>query len=279
VTSTQRPCFRSAFIVHPLLCISAAHAQADPGLPLWEFGAFGVGVSQQAYPGSSAQVNRVLALPYLVYRGEILRADRGAVGLRAVKTTAFELDVGVAAAFGSNADDSEARRGMPNLGTLVEIGPRLRWKLGAGPGGGQWRAEFPWRGVFDLSDHLAHKGMAFEPTLLFERRAQRGWQYHASFGVVRADRRLADTFYGVAPIYATPQRPAYTARSGLAAWRLGTSVSYRVTPDLRLFAFARLDSVAGAANVASPLVDRRTGSSVGLGLTYTLARSERAAVD
>jgi outer membrane protein len=256
-----------------------ARAQTEPSLPLWELGAFGVGVSQQAYPGSSDRVNRLLVLPYFVYRGEVLRAERGSAGIRVLNTPDFELDIGVASAFGSNSDDSAARRGMPDLGWLVEAGPRLIWKLGGVPARGQWQAEFPLRGVFDLSDGLAHKGMAFEPTLRFERRAERGWRYQASVGAVFGDHDLADTFYGVAPAFATLQRPAYAAHGGLIAWRLGTSISHRVTPDLRLFGFARVDSVAGAANRASPLVDRRTDASVGVGFSYTLLRSQRDARD
>jgi len=46
-----------------------------------------------------------------------------------------------------------------------------------------------------------------------------------------------------------------------------------------LFGFARLDTVAGAANENSPLVRRSTGASVGLGVAYTWMRSERAAFD
>jgi hypothetical protein len=45
---------------------------------------------------------------------------------------------------------------MPNLGTLIEFGPRLEWKLGQATGGGAWRTEFPLRAVFDLSDDAAH---------------------------------------------------------------------------------------------------------------------------
>jgi outer membrane scaffolding protein for murein synthesis (MipA/OmpV family) len=115
--------------------------------------------------------------------------------------------------------------------------------------------------------------------LRFERRAQHGWLCHTSLGAVVGDRRLADTFYGVAPEFSTQQRPPYTARSGLIAWRLGTTISHQVTPDLRLFGFARVDTVSGAANNASPLVDRRTGASVGVGFTYTLSRSQRGAED
>ena len=259
--------------------VGGANAQDGSGPPLWELGVFGVAVSQQAYPGSSAQVGRGLALPYVVYRGKFLRAERGSAGIRALKTESLELDIGVASAFGSSSDHVPARSGMPDLGMLVEIGPRLKWMLGAGPGGGHWQAEFPLRGVFDLSNDLAHKGMAFEPTLRFERRARPDWQYHTSVGAVFGDRRLADTFYGVAPIHATTQRPAYAARGGLIALRLGATVSYRVTPDIRVFSFARVDTVAGAANGASPLVDRRTGASVGIGLTYTLLRSQGEAKD
>lgn len=262
-----------------ILAAVPALAQESSGLPLWEVGAVGYGASQQAYPGASAQVNRALALPFLIYRGEYLRTDRASVGIRAVKTPVFEFDIGVAASFGASSDDIEVRRGMPNLGTLVQFGPRLKWMLGEGPGNGRFRAEFPLRGVFDLDHGLAHKGMAFEPELIFERRSEGGWSYSTSIGAVWGNRQLADTFYGVAPAYATPERSAYGANSGLITWRLAASVSRKLSPDLRLYGFARADSVARAANASSPLVQQQTGTSVGVGLVYTWKRSERLAAD
>ena len=268
-----------AFSVAIAAVPSIADEREGSGLPLWEIGAFGVAVSQQAYPGAAERVNRGLALPYLIYRGEFLRADRGSAGIRALKTPTLEVDVGVAGSFGSNANDIEVRRGMPELGTRVEFGPRLKWNIGQGPGNGRLRAEFPLRGVFDLNDGLAHKGMTFEPRLIFEGRASGGWGYNTSIGALWGDRRLADTFYGVAPVHATPQRTAYVAESGLVAWRLSAEVSRHLSPDLRLFGFARADSVAGAANEASPLVQRKAGTSVGLGLAYTWKRSDRRAAD
>lgn len=247
--------------------------------PLWEFGAAGIGVSQQAYPGSDQQVRRGLVLPYVVYRGRFLRADRETAGLRAIRTPNYELDVGFAASFGSRSEDIDARRGMRDLGTLVEFGPRLKWFLGEGPGGGRWRLDLPVRGVFDLSDGAAHRGMAFEPELRFERRTAGGWMYGASLGAVFADRRLAATFYEVAPGEAQPWRPAYQANAGLVAWRLGASMSRPLGTDWRVFGFARMDSVAGAANEDSPLVKRTTGGTVGVGFTYTWLRSGRAGND
>ena len=128
-----------------------ATAQDRSALPLWELGLFGGAVSQQAYPGAEQQVNRALVLPWFIYRGEFLRADRDTLGLRAFKSQDLELDIGVAGAFGSRADDIDARRGMPDLGTLMEFGPRLTWKLGEAAGG-RWRVQLPVRGVYDLTD-------------------------------------------------------------------------------------------------------------------------------
>lgn len=271
------PCAMAFAICSSAIAQQPQEAAGAP--PLWELGGFTVGVSQQAYPGSDQQVQRALALPFFIYRGEVFRADRDTLGLRAFKTPEFELDIGVAGAFGSSSEELDARRGMRKLGTLVELGPRLKWNLGEAPGNGRWRAEFPLRAVFDLSDSAAHRGLSFEPELIFERRARGGWTYSASVSAIVADRKLARTFYEVTPAEATAQRSAYSASSGLVAWRLSTSFSRSLSPDWRLFGFARLDTVAGAANQASPLVREKTGASVGLGLVYTWMRSEQRARD
>ena len=257
-----------------------AQVPAGPGAaPLWELGGVVLGVSQNAYPGSDQQVNRALALPYFIYRGDVLRADRETVGIRALKTETFDLDVGFAGAFGSGSQTIDARQGMRKLGTLVEMGPRLKWDLGAGPAGGRLSAEFPARAVLDLSDKAAHRGWSFEPKLTYSRRSDSGWRYSASISAIVADTRLAQTFYEVRSSEATTLRPAYTAQSGLVSWRLGTAFSRSLARDWNLFGFARLETVAGAANESSPLVRRSSGASVGMGIAYTWMRSERAALD
>jgi len=261
------------------LASTSALAQPSTAQPLWEVGAFGIGVSQQAYPGSDQQVSRGLALPYLVYRGRFLRADRETAGFRAVKTPRFEIDIGVAGSLGTRSDAIDARRGMADLGTLVEFGPRMKWNLGDGPGGGRLRLDLPLRGVFDLSDGVAHRGMAFEPEIVFQRRERSGWSYSTSVGAVLADQRFARTIYTVGAADALPDRPAYAAQSGLIAWRLAASFSRNLGPDWRAFGFARVDSVRGAANEGSPLVRRTTGATLGLGVAYTWMRSERRAMD
>ncbi|NCW31786.1 MAG: MipA/OmpV family protein [Betaproteobacteria bacterium] len=254
-------------------------ADQSTAAPLWEIGGFALAVSQQAYPGADQQVQRILPLPYVVYRGKFLRADRETTGLRAIRTPRYELDIGAAASFAARSSEIEARRGMPELGTLIEFGPRLRVNLSDDSGSGRWRLDLPLRGVFDLSNGGAHRGMAFEPRMLWQQRLSPSFAYTASLGLIVGDKRLAHSFYGVESAYALPGRPAYVADGGLVAWRLSTALNYSLTPQWRVFGFGRIDSVAGAANEDSPLVRQTTGVSAGIGVFYTWLRSTRSAED
>ena len=256
----------------------AVNAQDKSELPLWEIGGFALGVSQQAYPGSDQQVQRALALPYVIYRGQFLRSDGNNVGLRTLNTDKLELDVGFAGSFGSGSNEITARAGMPKLGTLVEFGPRAKWKLSSVPGQGRWSVELPVRGVFDLSDSAAFRGIAAEPRLVFANRLPSGWDYSVSASALLGSLKLTDTYYGVSAVQALPGRPAFKAESGLIATRVGLAASKRLNNDWRFFTFARLDSVAGAANDNSPLVRQKNGFSVGAGISYTWLRSSEKAV-
>lgn len=251
----------------------AAHAQ-EGGLPLWELGVFAGGVSTPAYPGSVDRVSRTLVLPTVVYRGEILRSDRSGIGARLFRSEDVELDVGFSASLPASSDAVPARKGMPDLGTLVEFGPGLKWTVSRPTPSSRLRLELPLRSVLEVQGGVREQGVAFEPTLIYETRdAASGWSFAASTGLVVGDSRLNQYFYGVEPVYATPSRAAYSAQAGLIATRLGFTASRAMTPDLRLFAFARFESYGAAANRTSPLFLESAGHSVGLGLSWTLGRS------
>lgn len=251
-----------------------------PPVPLWEAGLFGFGATQPAYPGSDQRVSLIYGLPYLIYRGEYLRVDRGTVGVRALKTPRTELDVGFGASLGSRAEDIEARRGMDDLGILLEFGPRLKINLGdVSKGRTDSRIQFPLRGVFDVNDHFNFRGIAFEPQWVLDMPMAHGWLTFLNLAAVFGDQKLVDTFYRVLPSEATALRSSYDAKPGLIALRAGMFVSHAVSYDVRFFGFIRLDSVNAAANYNSPLIRRDTGWFVGLGLAWALAHSETIASD
>ena len=255
---------------------AARPAGGPDALPLWEIGVGGLGVTQPAYPGASTATSKLFVLPYVVYRGEFFRAEQSSVGLRAIKTPRYEVDVGFAASLGSSANDVPARKGMADLGTLIEFGPRLKIHLGdvsKGPTG-TW-LELPVRGVFDLSNRLVNRGWSFEPQLSFEVPLPDGWRGGGSVSAIIGSQQLNEVFYTVSAAEATPTRPAYTAQAGLLSTRATMAASKKITPDLRMLAFLRVDSVAGSANSSSSLIERNAGASLGLGFTYTLGKSEK----
>jgi MipA family protein len=266
------------------VCTAPAIAQTvpapDEAKPLWEVGVGGLAASQPAYPGAATRTSKFIGLPFAVYRGNVLRADQGNVGLRAVKTPRYEVDLGFAASIGSNAKDVPARAGMRDIGSLVEFGPRLKINLGdvsKGPTG-LW-VELPVRGVFDLSNRLENRGLSFEPQLSFDVPLPGGWRGGASTSVIFGSQKFNDTFYTVSASEATAVRPAYTAKAGLLATRATFAASKKLTPDLRVLTFVRLDSVSGGANSASSLIQKNTGVSMGVGLAYTFGRSQRAGTE
>lgn len=255
-------------------------SSTEPAQPLWEIGVGAVAASQPAYPGAATNTNRVIALPFVIYRGEVVRAEQGNVGLRAVKTPRYELDVGFSASLGSSANDVPERIGMADIGTLVEFGPRLRINLGdvsKGPSG--VRLDLPVRGVFDLSNSFANRGISFEPQLSFDVPLPGGWRGGVGLSAIFGTQRLNETFYTVTAAEALANRPAYSAQAGLLSTRASFGASKKLTPDLRALGFVRLDSVAGSANSGSSLITKTTGASIGVGLAYTFGRSSRTGAE
>lgn len=249
-------------------------AQPVPTLPLWEVGIAGGAASTPAYPGADDRSTRALALPLAIYRGKVLRADRSGIGVRLFDDDRVELDLGFAASLPARSRDVAARTGMPDLHPLVEFGPRLKVLLARPDASSAVRLELPLRAPFELGHGFRRHGLVIEPRLVYETGADNGiWQASASAGAVAGNAGLNAYFYEVAPPYARADRPAYRARGGLIATRVGLNVSRRLSPDWRVFGLLRYDRLGHAANRDSPLLRERSGVSVAAGFTWTWYRS------
>jgi outer membrane scaffolding protein for murein synthesis (MipA/OmpV family) len=250
----------------------------DRSLPLWEAGIGAAGFSTPAYPGSSDRSNRGLVLPFLIYRGKVFRADQNGVGARLLNTDKVEFDIGFSGSLPAHSDDVEARRGMPDLGTLLEFGPRVKYKFADLGEHGKLRVDLPLRAVIEARGGLRRQGWTMEPRLVWEQRGEGArWTMDAQLGAVFGDRRVNHYFYEVEPQYATASRPAYHADAGLMLVRTGVGGSLRLNPDLRLFSSVRYELYSGAANKDSPLMRKSSGVSAFVGLVWTFARSQERA--
>ncbi len=98
--------------------------------PLWEAGVGAGALSLPDYRGSDQQRFYAFPVPYLVYRGEILKVDRTAVRGLFFQSDRFEFDVSLNASPPVNSGRNHARQGMPDLDPTGEIGPSLIIKLG-----------------------------------------------------------------------------------------------------------------------------------------------------
>ena len=252
-------------------------------LPLWEIGVVAIAAYQPAYPGSDQDLGRLRILPFGIYRGSVLHADGGGIGLRALRTPRWEWDVSGSGSFGSSANKVDVRRGMPNIGTLVEIGPAVKINLGdlVDPKREPrlTQLEIPVRAVFDVSHQFRHDGWTFEPRLSHTAWTGQSFSLVVSASALFGDRTLNHLYYGVDAPYATADRPAYAARAGLIATRLNASLRHRISPSLRMQYFAQLETVRGAANEASPLVRSKQDAGIGVSLIWGVWHSADAGVE
>lgn len=253
--------------------VTSAPQAADK--PLWEAG-MGVAVlSIPDYRGSDEQRTHVLPLPYLVYRGEIVKVDREGVHGRLFDTERLKLDLSLGAGPPAKSNENEARRDMPDIDPTLEAGPELKIELAANAQRDRlWSLRLPVRAVIatDLA-HWRYIGWVFTPHLNYDAlRLGSGWNVGVAAGPLYASERNHDYYYEVAPEFATSSRPAYDARGGYSGSRVTVAASRRF-PRYWIGAFARYDTLSGAVFDDSPLVRRRHSFMAGIGVSWVFARS------
>ena len=255
----------------------AAPVAASPQ-PLWEFG-LGVGAfAFEDYRGADTAHVYPLPVPYFVYRGRFLRADKDGVRGLLFDREVAELNLSLNATTPVRSSDAPARHGMPNLRPSVEIGPSLTWHLWRSPGRRlKLDLGLPVRSAFTVEASPQAIGWSFAPRLnldVADVAGYAGWNLGVLAGPLYGDGRYHRYFYDVAPQYATADRPAYHARGGYAGAQTLLSLSKRF-PRYWVGAFARYDTLAGAAFAASPLV-RSNGYWVGgVGIAWLIGHSSR----
>lgn len=256
----------------------SAWAQDEAGRkPLWELGLGVAALSLPDYRGSASRSGYVLPLPYVVYRGEWLRADRDGARALLVDTNRFTVDISVSGSAPARTDTDGIRQGMPDLPATVEVGPNASLVLWHGvPGKLELRA--PLRSVIALQRSPRSLGAVFSPNLNLDLNRIGGWNVGLATGLTWATQRNHQHYYGVSAAQAidtpTLKRPAYEARGGYSGWHALAAVSRRFD-RMWVGAYARHDSLRGAAIEDSPLVQRRSGFSVGVGVSWVFAESGR----
>ena len=271
-----------AIAVFAFLCGVEAQAQVAnpngaPVKPLWELCVGAGGTYSPDYPAADKNSLHGLALPYVIYRGDHLRlgGDSIAKGVF-VDNDYTELNVSLAASFNANSNDNDARRGMPDLDYLGEIGPQLKIKLGE-LYGGKTELQLPVRAVFSTDfGRVDHRGYLFNPRFYYERQNifNSSIDVNSSIGPSFATKKLQEYFYRVEPRFATANRPAYEADGGYLGSKITLGLSYGITDRVRVYVGGQVGYYGGAANEDSPLFRQKVNSSIHVAFTWSIFQSD-----
>ena len=255
----------------------AGIARAEPR-PLWEAG-LGVGAIRfPDYRGADRNQNYVVPVPYFVYRGEFLKADRNGVRGLFFDSDRVELNVSLSASAPVDSSDNPTRAGMPNLRPTVEVGPSLDvnlWRTANKSAKLDFRMPLLSGITLERSPHSI--GLQISPRLNLDLRdpaGLTGWNLGMAAGPIFADSKRHRYFYSVESQYASPGRPAYDARGGYAGTQFLAAVSKRY-PSFWVGAFLRYDTLKNAVFDDSPLLKRDNYVAGGIALSWIIGESSR----
>lgn len=257
-----------------LTAVPVAPAHADQ--PLWELGVGAGALRLPHYRGADQSRSWLLPVPYAVYRGDFLKADRD--GARAVLLDSERVDIDLSTDLSppTRSRDNNARRGMPDLASLLEFGPSLNLMIARGPAS-KLHLRLPLRAGWTLEGGSRQTGFSAAPHLNLDLRVQ-GWNLGLQAGVLWGDRKRHAYFYEVEPVYASATRSAYRATSGYAGWDATVALSRR-SGNTWTGAFLKIDRLDGARFVDSPLVRSQGNWSAGFAMAWVLKTSDTRVPD
>lgn len=261
--------------------VSAVHAQ-QTYKPKVEAGLAAAGIYSPAYPGSSVSSDRFFAAPWVIYRGENVNVKDGGVNLKAYDSDLVTVDLGIS--FSLNADSSitPVRDGMPDLDYLLELGPRVNVWLYDEYRESGYRNRLNWKTSYRQAMSLDFKRLALHGRgPVFDTELDYRWDSNAasdlsilaSVGALWVGNKLSDYIYAVEPQYVTEDREAYDAQAGFLGIDLSLGILVRPVKNMSVYFGLGVDLYDGSRNDQSPLFEKERGSSVLLGVAYTLYES------
>jgi|SRR5450631_19501 outer membrane protein len=265
---------RARKLVAVLLGGALTAVAAAKEAPLFELG-LGVGaLAFEDYRGSATTHVYPLPVPYFIYNGKFLKADRD--GVRGTLFNQDWVELNLSGNATTPVRNDRARHGMPDLKSTLEIGPSVDFHLLHSTDSRiKLDLRLPLRTAITVDASPQFIGWTFTPRLALDvadPAGFAGWNAGLLIGPLFADRRYHEYFYSVAPAYATASRPVYQAPGGYAGSQVIAALSKRY-PRYWVGAYVRADTLAGAAFAESPLVQRPTYWSAGVGISWMIHTS------
>lgn len=248
--------------------------------PLWEVGLFGSVMTFPHYPGSDEDMSYVVALPYLVYRGDKFRMSREGMEGIFFKTERLQSTISLSG-YPPVSGETEARAGMPDLGALFGIGPELKWYLWSR---NEVNSLYIATAVHAVSSidvdsglTMAYEGIKYGASLIYRNRTlirEKGSSFGFSAGTYYGDSGLHAYLYDVDTQYARADRLSYQSDRGHSGHSLFGYLTYGLTDVLAVGVFGRWDNVRHAVFNDSPLVRQDDNYTGGIYLIWKVYQSK-----
>lgn len=262
-------------VLSALCCLMplAIHAEERPR---WEVGVGLAGLSLPDYRGSDERRHYVFPTPYLVYRGDVLKADRDGARAQLIGLDRLHLDLGLGLSAPVSSAKNRARAGMPSLPGTIEVGPALDALLyRSDDEDARLRFRLPVTYGITLERPVGGNGWQASPKLVLDVSnvlGLSGWNAGFQTGLMWSTRQRHAYFYDVAPQYATANRPTYQAGAGYAGAQLSAGLSKRFD-RVWVGVFTRYENLNGAVYTDSPLVKSRHYLLGGVAVSWVLGQS------
>ena len=259
-----------------------AETEVENKKPLWEVGLFNSAMTFPHYLGSDEQMYYFLPLPYFIYRGEKIRADQDGVDGIFWKSDHIESSISLSG-YPPVLGDTEAREGMPDLGTIFGIGPELNFYLNNRKAVNPVYFSTAVQGVSSIDSDLsmAFEGVRYSVNLIYQNKTsirKKGSSFGINAGVYYANSGLHRYFYDVDPAYARVDRPIYKSERGHSGHSVNGYLIYGLTDILSLGFFGRWDNVKQAVFNDSPLVKQNDTYMGGMSLIWKIYESKKLVV-
>jgi len=246
--------------------------------PKYEIGFGAIRLDVPNYPGAAKSTPRTIPFPWIIYRGDVLRADEEGTRAKFLEGDSLELGLSFGFNFAIKSDDNEARSGMPNTDTLIGLGPGLIYRLLKDDPLQRVNLGIGLRGnlATNFSNRFRYQGLILEPYVRYWRKLSSSIPVtiFTSLSASISDQEYADFFYTVEDRYETSSREAYKAKSGLVDLALSVGFSYDFSKKASIFSGVNYSNLSLAANKRSDLVEEEHNIGVILGFAWLFYESD-----
>jgi len=261
------------FIIFFSLLFSFIKTSHSEEKPLYEIGLIGSYFYLPHYRGSNEYEHKVLPLPYFVYRGKFLKSKEGKlrVGLNHHKWS-YGLSFYVVPPMNK---DTYSRRGMNELGAVLEVGPSLTY---------QWKKEANYECYHSIKSRVStalpdlrarYAGIQVELSTGVKYQLSRKQKLQFNLTGLWSNNKKNDYFYSVNQDDVLNDRPAYDSNHGYGGVALDAIYTKEINSKQKIISFIRLDNTSGAVFEDSPLLKEKNNISFGVLYIYKLFKSKR----